>query len=488
MKVLRKKSMDPAVNQLLIQARRQGRELVWDRLDAMQPQCGFGRLGICCAECCEGPCRVNPFDSTEQSTVCGRTGGDLAAASLLRRVRDGYADLAALAQERGMGDAGRTPPVRCPSGAGSPQTGLAGALADAGQKILAVLEALAATETPAAAPASVRVNLGALAPDAKDVKDSQDAANIMLLGHVQPEFTARLRARAAQAALPIRLLGVCGNEGHGPERPALLTNYDSQELPLLTGAVDMIVAGSQCVMPATLRLAATLGIPVAHVPGGPDDPDGPNEKDDAAARTVSAAAGHKRARLDAAANIPPVTEHAVLVSDLRQAAAHFLSSGRQGTIRGVVYLGGCGNAKRTQDKEAPELAGRLLEAGLTVVTAGCAGTSLAKAGMCRPEYAGASGRRLPGGLPPVLHLGACHEAGKVRELAALLPGLPFAAVFPEIVQNKTLAAAVGLAAAGLPVLVGAEHLPGLDAAATGNLLRPVEDLSALPGLLASFPW
>jgi hypothetical protein len=46
-----------------------------------------------------------------------------------------------------------------------------------------------------------------------------------------------------------------------------------------------------------------------------------------------------------------------------------------------------------------------------------------------------------------------------------------------------LAVAVALAAAGLPVFVGAAYMPGLDAAATGNLLRPVEDFSTLPATL-----
>ena len=57
---------------MLVKAHRQCVALAWDRSEAQQPQCGFGRLAQCCDDCLEGPCRVNPFDADGQESICGR--------------------------------------------------------------------------------------------------------------------------------------------------------------------------------------------------------------------------------------------------------------------------------------------------------------------------------------------------------------------------------------------------------------------------------
>ena len=54
-------SIDPATKQMLEVADRDKLELVWDRYKAMQPQCGYGQLGLCCKICVMGPCRIDPF-------------------------------------------------------------------------------------------------------------------------------------------------------------------------------------------------------------------------------------------------------------------------------------------------------------------------------------------------------------------------------------------------------------------------------------------
>ena len=53
-------------------------------------------------------------------------------------------------------------------------------------------------------------------------------------------------------------MSICGNEKTLP----VVTNYDSQETALLTGLVDLLVVGSQCVTPALLALAEKLSLPV----------------------------------------------------------------------------------------------------------------------------------------------------------------------------------------------------------------------------------
>jgi len=66
-------------------------ELVWDRYEEMQPQCGFGSLGICCRNCNMGPCRIDPFGEGPQSGVCGADADTIAARNIVRMIAAGGA-------------------------------------------------------------------------------------------------------------------------------------------------------------------------------------------------------------------------------------------------------------------------------------------------------------------------------------------------------------------------------------------------------------
>jgi carbon-monoxide dehydrogenase catalytic subunit len=83
--------MDPASRQLVRRAKDIGLELVWDRYQAQQPQCGFGSLGLCCTVCNLGPCRIDPFDQGPKKGVCGATADIIAARNLLRAAAAGSA-------------------------------------------------------------------------------------------------------------------------------------------------------------------------------------------------------------------------------------------------------------------------------------------------------------------------------------------------------------------------------------------------------------
>ena len=61
MKKSEERSVDPASVQMLDVVAKAGVSVAWDRYDAMQPQCGFGSLGVCCRHCNMGPCRIDPF-------------------------------------------------------------------------------------------------------------------------------------------------------------------------------------------------------------------------------------------------------------------------------------------------------------------------------------------------------------------------------------------------------------------------------------------
>ena len=82
-------SVDPASQEMIDHARTMGYELAWDRYEALQPQCDFGILGLCCKNCALGPCRIDPFGEGAQCGVCGATADVIAARNLARHTAVG---------------------------------------------------------------------------------------------------------------------------------------------------------------------------------------------------------------------------------------------------------------------------------------------------------------------------------------------------------------------------------------------------------------
>jgi carbon-monoxide dehydrogenase catalytic subunit len=91
MSKIKERSYDTASQQMIKKAQDEGVKIAWDRYDAMQPQCGFGELGICCRICNMGPCRIDPFGAGPQEGVCGATKDTIAARNLARMIAAGVA-------------------------------------------------------------------------------------------------------------------------------------------------------------------------------------------------------------------------------------------------------------------------------------------------------------------------------------------------------------------------------------------------------------
>ena len=85
------KFADKASQKMVKKAAEENVEVVWDRYDSMQPQCGFGSLGICCRICSMGPCRIDPFGEGPQAGVCGANADTIAARNLVRMIAGGAA-------------------------------------------------------------------------------------------------------------------------------------------------------------------------------------------------------------------------------------------------------------------------------------------------------------------------------------------------------------------------------------------------------------
>jgi len=85
------KYADKATQQMLKIAEQEHVPMIWDRYDAMQPQCGFGTLGLCCRHCSMGPCRIDPFGDGPKTGICGATADTIAARHLARMIAGGAA-------------------------------------------------------------------------------------------------------------------------------------------------------------------------------------------------------------------------------------------------------------------------------------------------------------------------------------------------------------------------------------------------------------
>ncbi len=101
------------------------------------------------------------------------------------------------------------------------------------------------------APAEIEVNMGVL---------KKDAANILLYGRFSPVLKAKIAAAAAKKK--VNVAGVCTDPLLAPYTFAPVTSYGSQELPLMTGAVDLIVIGDQFVNPSLAAIAAEYQVAV----------------------------------------------------------------------------------------------------------------------------------------------------------------------------------------------------------------------------------
>ena len=82
----KERSSDKAAQEMINHMAQAGQENAWDRLDQQQPQCGFGKLGVCCRICTMGPCRISKKAS---SGVCGADVDTIVARNFLRAIAAG---------------------------------------------------------------------------------------------------------------------------------------------------------------------------------------------------------------------------------------------------------------------------------------------------------------------------------------------------------------------------------------------------------------
>ena len=381
MDFVQRKTADSVVDHFLKEAAEKEIPLVWDRYEGSLPQCGFCETGLNCRDCLQGPCISHPFRDQNKVGICGKDKDILGVHSFVRLVVQGamgYLDqLADFAkgveagegspkrkQEAakiikdiqgmwgdGMTDVMKKLPKALMDGwktMGVYPDGMARSLFKVSQKLdggvgsieeillwafkgalvgcaAQMLQGrLKASVFGDTAPTNVEVNLGVF---------PKDTPVILLYGH----FSPLLKQKIAESAKgkKIGVMGVCTDSFVPPYSFAPVTNYGSQEIPLMTGAVDLIVAGDQCVNPSLAGLAKIWKIEVI-----PTEVLNRGDLSSFAKKIVEKAQEAFKARGEVSRDIPSIKESAVMGFSVKDIDVNKVVEGSEGwENQGCGHLG-----------------------------------------------------------------------------------------------------------------------------------------------------
>lgn len=577
-------SIDRAVQELLPDVEKNNIQTVWDRYKAQLPQCGFGKLGVCCRICWKGPCRIDPFGNGPQRGVCGADAHTIVARNLIRGIAAGAAShsdhgrhitLAML--EVGEGHAGaykikdeaklhqiakrlgiitkeksvqeiakevatvtledfsrQNAKVPC-RWAETTMTkeraekltnlgvmphnidaavaeimsrthvgcdadpvnillgGLKGALSDYTGMYLSTELSDAMFGTPQ--PTVTSANLGVI---------KENAINIAVHGHnpllseivCDAAVLMNDAAKRAGAAEGFNIVGICctGNEVMVRHGVPLATNYLSQEMPILTGALDAMVVDVQCIMPSlgTIKecfhteLITTM--PTTKIPGATHVEFTEETAMDSAKKILELAIEAYQRRDPQRINIPQFKETAVVgfsaeavIAALSKLNAKdplqpLLDNIVNGNIQGICLFAGCNSTDTLQDHSFVEIAKRLAANNVLLLATGCGAGAFSKHGLMTQEatlkYAGeglkavltaiGEANGLNGPLPLVLHMGSCVDNTRAvsvavavaQKLGVDLDKLPVVASAPEAMSEKAVAIGSWAVSLGLTTHLG----------------------------------
>lgn len=598
------KSLDPAVRQMIAKAEKENVTTVWDRYDAMTPQCGFGETGLCCRHCLQGPCRIDPFGEGPKTGICGATADVMVARGLDRAIAAGTAahsgharHLAHAMLKMAKGEA-KDYSVKDPEKLRAVATRMDIPIEDRSDNEIALDLANAALadfhekETPVmwaatvVTPGRVKVlsDLG-LVPKGIDFEISEimhrtlygvdaDAVNLLLaglrcgvadlagcymgtdlsdilFGTPSPVVTetnmGTLKADAVNIAVHghnpvlsdvmvgvakemegaaktagasgINLVGICctGNEVMMRHGIPACTHSVSQEMAVMTGALDAMVVDYQCIMPALVTVAECMGttivttMDICKITGATHVDFSEEAASEKAKEAIDIAIKNFSRRANRPVDIPAITTPVVsgfsveaIVGALTNVDAEdpmkpLIDNIKSGNIRGVCLFAGCNNVKVPQDQNFVVMAKKLLKENVLVVATGCGAGALMRHGFMDPANvddlcgdglkavltAIGEANNLGGPLPPVLHMGSCVDNSRAVALTVAVANylgvdtdkLPVVASAAEAVSEKAVSIGAYSVAAGLPTHVGV-MLPVLGSPlVTAVLTEKVKDLT-----------
>ncbi len=490
MEFIQKKTADEAVAHFLPKAADKEMMLAWDRFEGQLPECGFCESGLSCRDCLQGPCISHPFRDTSKMGVCGKDRHVLAVQSLLRLVLKGTTACLDQASEfaKDAGDAAAAAVKElhdliatgdpaslqdfpaalvngwkakgiCPEGLTrdlfKATQKLEGGVSGAEEMLLwtlkaALLGTLAkriqgkikqAVFGPPKATA-VELNMGVL---------KADGPNILLMGSFSPILKQKIKAAADKKQ--INVAGVCSDPLLLPDVISPATTYGAQDVAVMTGAVDLIVAGDQFVNPSLKSIASDWRVAVVPTETLKPQTDLKAFADSIVAQALKAYDN----RGDIQRDIPAVKAtatmgHPVADLDMQKITAALTAGG----IKGIVILAGSNNVKFTQDNEFVVMTEFFLENDFLCITEGEAGVVLGKHNFlnAKPEDikcgAGLAALLADLGTPPVI------DCDVIEFLLALaqaegkaLSAYPIFACFAEASRSEEATRAVSLVAMGV---------------------------------------
>lgn len=345
------------------------------------------------------------------------------------------------------------------------------------------------------APVMAAANLGVL---------KADAVNVAVHGHnpVLSEIIVAeaegLKAEAQAAGAPggINLVGICctGMEVMMRHGIPTATNSLSQELAIVTGALDAAVVDYQCIMPSLPEVAKKYHtalittMPIAKIAGATHIEFDETHAGEKARAILRLAIEAFKKRDPAKVNIPPIRNDAMagmsaetIIKVLSLVNAEdplkpLIDNIVNGNILGVCLFAGCNDVKITQDKTFVTLVKELVAQNVLILCTGCAAGSFARHGLltsaATEKYAGpglkavltalgkAAGLNAP--LPLALHTGSCVDNTRAASIATAIANklgvdvsqLPVVATAPEAAMEKAVSIGTWAVAMGLPTHVG----------------------------------
>lgn len=603
-KVDNRRTIDPAALAVIDKNSENGQhETAYERYVKMQPQCNFGRSGVCCRICLQGPCRITKKAS---KGICGAHGYSIVARNLIRSISGGtgaHADhsrhmlyalmevlegnapdykvedsakLKRVAKRLGIEVEGKEDNVlleavleqavsdfskitsetckwlettvvperlevfkSCNINPRSVHTTIAETMGQTHMGVDAdpvnlIFQGLKTSlcdyicmhigtdlsdilfGTPE--PVTTEANFGVLDPE---------MVNIAVHGHnpLLSEMIVRqareMKGEAeAAGAKGVKCMGICctGNEVLMRQGVPVLTNFLSQELPIMTGSVDLMVVDVQCIMPGIKAVAdcyhTRIVTTMAHskIPGSYHIDFSEEHAVAKAQEVINLAIEAFKERKDKEVDIPDI-KHKVTAGFSMEAMEDVLGAVNpdepikvvtdaidSGQLKGVVLFAGCNNLRVPHDASGAYLIKEMAKNDVLIVATGCAAGTAAKLGLMNDaaveEYAGeglksfihmlndANEDRLKEKLPLVFHMGSCVDNSRAYDFTTALarqwgvdvPKVPFVASAPEAMSEKAVSIGSWCVTLGVPTHVGVVPEVTGSALVDGIALQIAEDV------------
>lgn len=325
--------------------------------------------------------------------------------------------------------------------------------------------------------------------------------NIAVHGHLPlmsekvVEWSRKLNGEAiAVGAAGINVVGICctGNELLMRQGVSVASSFASQELAIVTGALESMVVDVQCIMPGVQRVAECYHteiittLPYVKIAGATHVEFHPETADQAAEEIVRKSIANYSKRDKNKVAIPNVKTEAYAGFSVEQIVGALsavngedplkplLDAIAGGQVRGVAAIVGCTNPRENVDVANVIVARELLKNDILVVATGCSAHSLAKHDLMNEKGLEYCGEGIKGvlkavgnavgmeSLPPTLHMGSCVDNSRPADLLTAIADkldihigqLPVVGTCPETHSPKALSIGTYFLAHGVDVHIG----------------------------------